>query len=261
MLSAIDRLILVATWVALGGTAIYAYSMFVYPWFNGGWGHVQAVWLEWQALNVGIIAFVSSLIAFNISRYHAARQRERELVAARSFLPEALSELVAYFRGCARLLLEAYGRVEHGGHSEGGALPVGLPDIPINYREVFGRCISLADPKLAEYLSYILMCLQVHRARLSELASLDGQTISGVIGGQPILVYIFRLGELQALVNNIFSYARGEEGFSAKALDWESLRNAYGNLGVRPNFSGFRCLEEFTMDVLRRNRRNWRLSN
>ena len=52
--------------VLLPLVSIYIFSMVVYPFFNGGWGHVQNVWSSWQALNVGVIAFVSSLIAFYI---------------------------------------------------------------------------------------------------------------------------------------------------------------------------------------------------
>lgn len=82
--------------------------MFIYPWLNLGWswGLVEDVWDRWQGLNVGMLAFISSVTAFNIGRYNAEKQREREFMASKAFLPDALSGLTSYLQ----LALRCYGK-------------------------------------------------------------------------------------------------------------------------------------------------------
>lgn len=67
----------------------------IYRFLDDSWDvkQVQSIWHHWQALNVGMLAFMSSLVTFYISKFNANNQRERNFVAARAFLPEALSEL------------------------------------------------------------------------------------------------------------------------------------------------------------------------
>ena len=84
---------------------VYVYSMFINPFIEGGWQGALKVWSAWQALNVGFLAFASSLIAFYISRYNAEKQRQREFVAAKAFLPEALSRRKDKFSSAKALAL------------------------------------------------------------------------------------------------------------------------------------------------------------
>lgn len=81
--------------VGLPFVGLYVTSMFVVPWFHGSrdWRYVQNVWYDWQSLNVAMLAFLSSIVAFSIGRYNAEKQRERNFTAAQAFLPESLSEL------------------------------------------------------------------------------------------------------------------------------------------------------------------------
>ena len=251
-----DRLIAPLNWIGTPLVAVYLFSMIFYPWLAGrfSWGHVHAVWMEWQTLNVGVLAFISSMVAFNISKYHANEQRGREFIAARSFLPEALSELVSYFRSSAALLSEAWSRARDDTDECKTPLQQELPIPPGNYREVFSRCISLAEPEVANYLSYILMRLQVHDARLRDLAgSFDPQSTTLVLSAN-IKVHLYRLAELQALVGKIFDYARGIEEFDDAALTWEDFRNAYGTLNLWVD--DYDDLEGFTKRALSRKDQN-----
>ncbi|OOF32629.1 hypothetical protein BZJ21_15105 [Salinivibrio costicola subsp. alcaliphilus] len=44
--------------------------------------------------------------------------------------------------------------------------------------------------------------------------------------------YLYRLGELQALVGRLFNYSRGIEKFDDSPLSWDDFKNAYGNLDL-----------------------------
>lgn len=104
------------------------------------------------------------------------------------------------------------------------------PDLPQDYREVFSNCIRHAEPTVGTYLSKILVILQVHDARLREIVNHSGGDQHRVVNRVTLISYLYRLGELQALANQLFDFARGEEDFNATNLSWEDFRNAYGNL-------------------------------
>lgn len=229
-----DSLIRILNWVGTPAVGLYFFSMVIYPWFSGGggWSNVQKVWMDWQALNVGILAFISSLVAFNISNHHANQQREREFLAARSFLPEALSELTSYFKQSANLLTEAWTRAKDDSDRCKTPLEAPVPKLPENYKEIFSRCIALAEPEVAGYLSYVLMRLQVHHARVVDLNESFQPESNMLIIKENIRSYLYRLGELQALVGRLFNYSRGIEKFDDSPLSWDDFKNAYGNLDL-----------------------------
>lgn len=224
-----DRFLSVLNWLIFALSCLYAYSMLIHPWINGGWNYVHAVWLDWQSLNVGILAFLASVIAFNVSRYNAAQQRRRELVAARSFLPESLSELTDYFRKCGAILYDEYTFTKQPQNTPPN---LEVPSLPIGYKEIFSRCISLADRELAEHLSYILSRLQIHHSRMCELIEERDPNSPAASNKSNILAYMFCLGELRALINNTYAYARGDVDFSSTPLDIESYKTAYANIGI-----------------------------
>lgn len=207
---------------------MYCGSMFVFPWIdgNGSWAHVQSVWDRWQSLNAAALAFVASLVAFNISRFNENLQRERDFVAAKAFLPSTLSSLIEFFSRSADMytgLWNTDGNVQQ---------PLSHPDLPSDYREVFSNCIRHADPEVGSYLSTILVQLQVHDARMRDVISNSLHDHVHVIDKPTLIAYLYRLGELYALVANLFDFARGEESFRTENLDWGNFKNAFANLDV-----------------------------
>ena len=228
-----DTLINITNWIGMPLIAVYLICMIIASWVTGqgDWGYVQNVWDRWQALNVGILALISSFVAFNISSYNENKQRERNFVAGRAFLPEALSELTGYFKSSAALLVEAWQRVK--GEKEAGKTPLHtpMPTQPKMYKETFSRCIELAEPDVGERLAYMLMRLQVHHSRLQELVkefSDDHMTFSP----ENIYSYLYRLAELQALTNRLFPYARGLAEFNNGELEWTDFQNVYAGFGI-----------------------------
>ncbi len=223
-----DKLFGLLNIVGVPFTALYVICMFIYPWFDGGgnWAHVQSVWDRWQGFNVGMLAFISSIAAFNISKFNAEKQRERDFLSAKAFLPAALSELVSYFRSSAVLFRAGWGL---GG---GGRPAIVAPELPVTYREVFGNCIKHAEPIVGDYLSRMLVNLQVHDARLRDYIHQFRDENVPILDKQNLITYFYRLGELQALTNKLFGFARSEEEFDSDPLVWDDFRNAYLNLGI-----------------------------
>lgn len=217
-----------ANWIGIPCVAVYVYSMLIFPWIDGrgSWTHVHAVWDKWQTFNAALIAFLASLIALNISRINSDKQRQRDFLASRAFLPAAFSELTGYFKTSAASLERIW---------EEGVVGVGTPAAPSVYRDIFKECIRHANPEVGEYLTSILVKLQVHEARLED-------TIRGSRSADKyaLISYLYELGFLKVLVDKQFEFARGEKPFDETPLSWDDFKNAYGVLDLH--------LEDFAVD-------------
>lgn len=232
-LSRFDVLVSLVNWGCIPLFASYLICMVLAPAYIGGWSwhYVQSVWDRWQTLNAGILAFIASVIAFNISKYQENKQRERSFVAAKAFLPNALSELIGYFEKSANLLTESWVRLDP--HPLGPiSLAATVPALPDSYKATFSGCIEQAEPTVGEYLAKILVKLQVHHSRLSGLHLNLTTSNRGVETRENVLYYLFGLGELYGLVGKLFPFARGEPVLDDSPLIWGDYDNAFANLEV-----------------------------
>jgi hypothetical protein len=227
-----DKLVYVLNWTGIPLIFIYTISMFVYPWIDSSleWRQVQSVWHNWQSLNVGMLAFSSSVVVFNMARFNANKQREREFVAAKAFLPAALSELSHYFEASASALIEGWHQAKE--HKYKQQLKGVCPLISGSYKEVFKDCINHAEPDVAEYLASILRQLQIHQSRLHSMYKEFSPDSTMITQSLNIESYMFSLAKLQALVNELFNYARGTAEFKGSSLTLDSYKTAYSNLQI-----------------------------
>lgn len=211
---------------------IYVGFMFVKPWFYGSWSYVHGVWHSWQSLNVGVLAFVSSLIAFNISRYNAEQQRKRDYLASKAFLPRSLSELCSFMKDSSKVYVNALPKSK--------TKKTEAPEEPLAELDVFKECIRHARPEVGSYLALILMKLQIHNARMHSVAN---QPRINILYGQDCL---YSACEIQVLINYLFDYARGEQEYAEPTFGWEDFSTAYRNMGVR--FEDIDRLEHITKE-------------
>jgi hypothetical protein len=251
-----DTRVAIINWIGVPLFFVYVISMFIVPLFEEGWdwAGVQNVWDRWQALNVGALALSSSVIAFNIAKYNSDKQRARQFVAARAFLPHALSELTSYCKSSAKLLKEAWERGGNLGAGSASPLEVALPELPESYKETFSRCIGEAEPDVGDYLARILMRLQIHHSRLLELRNSFSPGSRTLPIRENTKSYLYSLAELQALINKLFGFARGSEPFDGSDLVWEDYRNAYGNLDIW--VEEVDDLQAFTLRAIERKKSN-----
>lgn len=238
-------------------TAFIAYiaSMLFYPFYSAEgcmsdkWFHVQKVWDRWQTFNVGVIALFSSVLALETTIYAENQQRKRNFQAAKAFLPDALSDLTAYYRWSAATYVQVWYAIN--------GLTNSLSKIdqtrPTVHRSIFVECIRYAEPELAQYLSNILALLQVHNSRLDY--SCSNAFKQGALGKDNLVRQIIRLAELHALTAELFGFARGEATFNNAKLTLADFQNSYSSLNINPydyEFDGI-SLEASTKEFISKN--------
>lgn len=207
---------------------VYTLCMFIYPLVvsGGSWSYVQKVVERWQSINVGILALVTSLIAFWITQYSEEKQRIRNFTAARSFLPLALSKLCKHLELGRSILEKAWFE------------PAEVKDIgayhyfSVEYMSAISNSIKYAEAREGEYLASLLSDLQVLDSRLAELTGSSVTWIEDSLGQHNLIYYFLEIAELRAKVNRLFNLARGEEPADLSPLKWEDYRNAYSNLNI-----------------------------
>jgi hypothetical protein len=111
------------------------------------------------------------------------------------------------------------------------SIALNSPTAPAEYKSIFSECISSAESDVAEYLAHIINKLQVHQSRLQSVAAEVSKNNGRVLSQANIKTYLVCLGELQAMVNNLFDFSRGDGPIKANALTWSDYHSAYFNLG------------------------------
>lgn len=223
-----DNFVRILTYSVSAVAVVYFICMFAAPWVHGrgDWIYVQNVWDRWQSLNVGLLAFIASITALNISRFNSEKQRARDFLASKAFLPSALSELVAYLKESASVYKQGWGA------APGEQLKFKIPELPGEYKPVFQECIRHAPPDVGNYLSQILVWLQVHDARLRSYASQDEDDAYFTPQKANLISYFYSLGELLAMINKLFGFARNMAEFDDTPITWEDFHTAYANLNI-----------------------------
>lgn len=220
------RFILIIAFIA------YIASMLFYPFYSvegcigGKWFHVQKVWDRWQTFNVGVIALFSSVLALETTIYNENKQRKRNFQAAKAFLPDALSELITYYKWSAKIYAQVWSARDEEFHK----LQDMDDNLPTSYKTIFVDCIRYAEPELAQYLANILALLQVHNSRLATYYAgafyqIDRNKLF-------LLSNIINLAELHGLTAKLFHFARGDEEFNNEKLTIDNFHNAYSNLNI-----------------------------
>ncbi|WP_305843401.1 hypothetical protein [Photobacterium leiognathi] len=223
---------------------LYVFCMVIYPFTGGDWWYVQSVWSEWQSLNTGVLAFAASIIALNAVRYSEEKRRQSRFVAARAFLPQALSELTKYFEQSSLLFIEAWERSKDTNDRCKTSLKYQLPDLPVHYKQVFKDCIVDAPSDVAEYLAYLLARLQVHHSRMESVYEEFSEDNCMAQCEMNFIAYLFSLAELQALTNRLFSFSRGRFEFDNSPLKYKSFDECYCGWNIDDDL--LRELGEFT---------------
>jgi hypothetical protein len=219
----------------------YFFAMLVYPliFHQASWESIQKVWHYWQSLNVGMLAFSASVIALKATRYAAEMQRDRDFSASKAFLPESLDELTACLRECIPLLEEAYARVKDESDRCKTPLVTNAAILSGEYRNTFKECMRYASPNEGDYLASVLLKLQIYLARIEGLKNSFSASSGMIVTTQTIYGRMYDSAELQAMINQLFPFARGMEKFNGLSLDKRKMLGGYFSLNVIPdNYSG-----------------------
>lgn len=238
---------------------LYVLAMFMYPLYQGSWGHLHSVLLDWQTLNAAIIAFIAAWLTFQITRYKESEHEKRELIAAKAFLPNALSELIVFYKSSAKVLENYHtillADVERPLGDRGEVLA--LPEMPQEYKTAFKECIKYAEAEEGRKLAYILESLQVHNSRVHLINDYLTGTCKTIVGHDFTLVCLLRLAELYVVTIGLFNYARNATENQQHTL-LESFDIAYRSLELSNYYTD---LIDITKIRLLSNKSTWKLDN
>lgn len=237
-------------WLMLSTLGVaYLLAMVVYPCVASGfdWVEVQHVWRSWQGLNVGVLAFASSLIALRISQQKTADARDRDFRAAKAFLVEAADELSVYLESCASRLRKAWYLTEQGEKEEKWYRLGVAYDPPSGYRDVFARSISLGDSETSRYLIDFILLFQRLRASLDGLEEDSTKEFLHRSYYVKIIECWILSAQLHVKVDGIFKLSRDSKA-RLHHMDWEDLRNSYSVLNIPYELHG---IEQQTKEFLK----------
>lgn len=201
----------------------YIHFMFIQPFVLEGFSGALEVWDRWQALNVGVLAFISSVVFFHTTKYKEEKQRQRSFIAARASLPQALSELTEYCRNSAKVWHEAIVKAETNKY---GDFSEKYPSLPSNVHNVIKECIAHSEFDVGNYLAKILVELQIHNSRLSGLESEFAVGSNHINVSLSVQSNLWFLGKLQARIDSLFSFARGLEAFNGSEPSNDAIVSA-----------------------------------
>jgi hypothetical protein len=237
----------VINWLNIFGIpllVVYFVCMVIYPFLQGSWAHVHSVWHSWQTVNMGVLALLSSFIAFNISRYHVEEQRKRELIAATSFLSQALSDLSSYLTSCANILSQGWNKTQNDETVSRKSFQGKMESLNSSVKQVFSECIRHGDTDLANHLAKILSKTQINNARILGLSSNTSLSASMIISRLTIQARLFDVAELQVLVNATFPFSRRSENNISPKMGLDEFNTAYISLELKSEIID--GMQEFT---------------
>lgn len=194
---------------------ITIYQIFPNISFSVIWWSIQSVWDRWQTFNAAIIALIASLIAFKATTYHDHREQENNFRAAKSQLPQALSDICSYTHSCAQIHHQYYSQIR----LREDRVQIEAPARPLEAVASIVECIRYAPIEVGNYLSKILESLQVIHARLAPDSL--GTIYIGIASNE--IAHIKYIALAYKRTENLFGYARNEEPFTLADESIEAL--------------------------------------
>lgn len=196
----------------------YIVSMVVIPIYSiegnifTKWHYLQSVSSHWQSLNVGILAFISAMIALSRTQYSEQQKQKSRLHATRSILQITLSNLSNYCEESIEHLKTCREYIKLHDSNEKTKIPSKSLPIPIDDIEALKDCLLYFEHRDAIQITTLIMQIQIQNSKMKQLIKeLNNPTKDGVIKlfsidnvDTPLRSTI----NLQAMVNETFDFAR-----------------------------------------------------
>ncbi|MGY4025495.1 hypothetical protein ACW5WQ_05980 [Aeromonas rivuli] len=178
-----------------------------------------------------MIALLASIIALAAAMYSEHQKRERDLLAAKALLPEALTQLIYFCKHSAGLLEDAYIK-RNEPNSEPYLLYINgdIYQIPEWVSSAFQGCIVAAEKPDAIYMADILAELQIIRARLVSIHDDSNKDMELLVMPDELISHIRQLGCFVAKVTALFPYARDGKPILKEVISNEMVNNGLSQI-------------------------------
>lgn len=208
--------------------------MFLEPFLSFGSVGLIKTLKDWQTLNSAIIALIASAIALYANQYSEIKQKERDFIAAKAFLPDALSELNGYLEKSAKIYLEIYEFKKNKQVNVNLSVKLSNPlaELPNKYKSVFRDCIHSGESSVGIYLSEFLRKLQVHNSRMASTYRNLGDSENDYSTLESVSTDILNTAELYAMLGRLFPFSRNESELNISKLKPAEINIGYPNLKI-----------------------------
>ncbi|MHA1540343.1 MAG: hypothetical protein ACTSXQ_07695 [Alphaproteobacteria bacterium] len=198
---------------------------------------------EWQTLIASTIAFFASIFAIKCTMLSEKKQTERNFIAARAFLPEAIRQIECYCEDSIATLMDGYKKIDEKVRCiDACDLRRDVPNQPMESYDNLKECILYASCEFGSYLSSMLSLIQIHHSNMEGYFQSDSSGIfvskNNIILSMHIACYI------NALASNLYEYARGTEEFSKKDPTPGTLMGKFEHHELSPRASDYEGLKE-----------------
>lgn len=164
------------------------------------WVETQNIWDRWQTLNTGVLAFGAGMFVYWATKYNEKKELERKFFAVIPFIADVASELSTYLKMSATFINES---IDNGELHQvvGGSFHA--PPWPGSER--LREVVELSSPHISDFVSKLIIELQIHKARMDELAKNNRAEIS-----LNLLYYGVGVAVLHARVGRLFELSRND---------------------------------------------------
>ena len=199
-------------------------------------------WATFVGTLIGASATVGAALAvmaiqINVRRKEAAKNSERQQLAARATLALDLSQLCKYTNECALVAMAAENRSQF----PGARAKVACPELDLGITQRLQRLVELLDGDDADQVVALLNCFQVQYARLS--GELNEYGPSGKFNFE----FVMRMTvELRLRANSMFEFSRRQsKHISPPPYDNSEVANGLSSLNITNHIS-----DEFRIGLL-----------
>ncbi|MFH7524036.1 hypothetical protein AB2J22_02115 [Aeromonas sp. A5] len=168
------------------------------------------MWFDWQTLNTGILALISSLIALYSVKYRQLHLEEKEVQVAKVLLPDALVELNDYTKKAGRVLVHALEIKNSDQYRDNTGLGMELPSRPTSHMDVISTIIRNSNDEFTKSFSIFIKKMQIFNSRLCSLEESFRPSSSCITLNVNIFDNMILLAEIHSLIDLFFEYARDE---------------------------------------------------
>lgn len=200
--------------------------MFFLPALRSGldWTYLQNVWDRWQALNVGLLALVSSIYFYRGSQQVSESARASKFIAAKSLALHKLPYVIKFLQNSVLKLSEF----------NNGSIYLekdGVSFEQLDLSSLHDCIVYSKDASTQNHFSFLISELQVFNSRL-ELYTDEGFQKKLLLDRLSHENMMFKAATIKSLIDQSFNFCRENNSSLSDEVTYDEIENACRALDI-----------------------------